>query len=398
MELAGHRPAQSVKLPLREYAYTSPNSSPALKESLVEKVRAVVIREPSGPLVVDELSAPELAPGSVLVRVELAGICGSDFYVFDSEDRERFPTGIGHEMAGTIAGLGEGTGQDALGQAVSLGDRVVALSWIGCGACYYCKVLRRPTLCRDRYIFGRRCDRFPYITGTMAQYIYLPPGSTFIRVHQAVPVKAALLASCPLRTIFHACEVLSGPLTGKSVVVQGAGSVGLMALAMARESGAKTIIVIDEHKDRLSLAAEFGAQLTLNTKEVTTAQARAQAVADTTEQIGADFLFECSGASEAVPEGIELARSGGEYLLIGRPKRASHVDMGQVVSKMLTIVGVQSSDVRHLALSVRFIEATHSRYAYEKIVSHVFPLEKAHEAFDAARRGDAVKAAVAPWL
>ncbi len=364
----------------------------------MDRVRAVVIREPGGPLGVEELPVPELAPGSVLVRVELAGICGSDFSVFRTEDRERFPTGIGHEMAGTIAELSEGAKQDALGQPVSAGDRVVALAWIACGRCYYCKVLRRPTLCRDRYIFGRRCDRFPYLTGTMAQYIYLPPGSTFIRVHPIVPLKAALLPCCPLRTVFQACDVLSGLLTGKSVVVQGAGSVGLMALAVARESGARTAVVIDEHEDRLALAAEFGAQLTLNTKEVTTVQARARAVADATEQIGADVVFECSGSPEAVPEGIELARSGGEYLLIGRPGRASHVDMGKVVSKMLRIVGVQSSDVKHLALSVQFIEATLSKYPYEKVVSQVFPLGQTAEAFEAARTGAAVKAAVAPWL
>jgi threonine dehydrogenase-like Zn-dependent dehydrogenase len=363
----------------------------------VNTAKAVVIKEPRGPLVVEELKVPELVPGSVLVRVELAGICGSDFYVFEADDGQFFPRGIGHEMAGTIAQLGQGVGHDELGQRVSIGDRIVALAWIGCGSCYYCTILRRPTLCRGRYVFGKRCDQFPYITGTIAQFIYLPPGSTFLRLDSTVPLKTALLASCPLRTIFNACEALPGGFTGKSVVIQGAGSVGLMAVAVAHESGARNLIVIDEHEDRLSLAVEFGARQTLNTKDVATAQARARAVADATDQIGADFVFECSGAPEAIEEGIEMARSGGEYLLIGRPKRPSSVHMGNVVSKMLRITGIQSSDARHLASSVEFIQDTHPKYPYEKVVSQVFPLEEANEAFEAAKTGTAVKAAVAPW-
>lgn len=359
---------------------------------MAKTARAVVMRAPGEPLVVEELPLPEPAPGSAVVRVELMGLCGSDYYVKYSPEeyareheqyerlggRAPFKTYvIGHELLGIVEEVGPELKADVLGRRIRPGDRIAA--HIGN------LVLPNPAA--------------PHFVGPAAERIVLSPNALIAKVDPAVHPRAALLASCAFRTVFHALDDLGGAIRlGSDIVIQGVGSLGLTSLIAARENGAGKIIVVDARSDRLELAVEYGADEVIDLADAPTPEARIERVRELTDGAGVDIAFECSGASTAVTEAIRMLRRGGTALLIGKPRVPESIPTGAIVLQGLKVIGVASSQAPHLAASVKLLERTHRRYAYEKIVSHTFSLEQANEACEAARTGRAIKAALDPWM
>jgi len=363
--------------------------------------KVAVLTAYQSPLEIREYEVDEtLAPGEALARVEMAGICGTDVHLWKGELPIPIPVILGHESAGRIAKLGEGLERDWTGQPLAVGDRVVWASSIVCGECYYCRIKKTPTRCLKRKAYGISycCDEAPHLRGGYAQWILLRAGSSIFKLPDTVPFEAIVGAGCALNTALHGIERI-GVEMGDTVVVQGAGPVGLAALAVAIESGAAKTVVVGGPSHRLKMALEFGADAVVSLDEYKTVEARRAAVCDVVGEYGADVVLECVGHPSAVPEGFELCRDGGKYLVLGQYANAGNVEFNPhiITKKQLTVMGSWAFEARHVLGAVEFL-ARSAKWCelFSRQVTHRFTLDQADEALATVRRLEAGKAVILP--
>src|SRR3989454_488588 len=218
---------------------------------LPKTARAAVVAEYGKPIEIRDLPVPredELEPGALLVRVDVASICGSDVHQWDGMTQTLAPASLpivlGHEMMGTVVAFGPGPREDSIGQPLKEGDRLL-WTHVYCGQCHECRVQHTPTLCRRKKQYMRtNCERFPYLVGGFAQYCYVFPPSGRVRIPDDVPDGVAAAASCALRTVVHAFDRLGRIEPHQRVVIQGAGPLGLFATAVANHAGVSDLIVV----------------------------------------------------------------------------------------------------------------------------------------------------------
>ena len=248
-----------------------------------------------------------IEPGAVLVKVEMAGICGTDVHLWKGELPIKLPVILGHETVGRIVAFGAGVETDWTGQPLQVGDRITWNSTVSCGKCFYCAVKHQPTRCTHRraYGIGYRCDESPHLLGGYADHHYLNPRATIFKLPDDLPTESVIGAGCALITAIHGVE-RTGIDWQDTVVVQGAGPVGIAALAVAKSAGAARVIVIGGPKHRLEMAKRFGADEAVDLEEMADAKARIQRIRDLTGGYGADVVLECVGAPTCITEGMEM--------------------------------------------------------------------------------------------
>jgi threonine dehydrogenase-like Zn-dependent dehydrogenase len=362
--------------------------------------KASVLEQFRAPLRLREFPLPARAePGAALVRTELAGICGTDVHLWNGELPITLPVILGHETVGRIELLGEGLGQDWTGQPLRVGDRVTWNSSTSCGQCYYCVEKLHPTRCPHRraYGIGYRCDEPPHWLGGYAQFHYLRPRTTLFKLPDDLPTETVIGAGCALITAIHGMERAALGWRD-TVVIQGAGPVGIATLAVARDAGAEKVIVIGGPKPRLEMARRFGADHTIDLELVPEPSARLAAVRELTRGHGADLVVECVGRPPAVVEGMELCRDGGTYLLLGHYCDAGTVAWNPhvVTRKQLQVIGSWSSEPRHLKRALEFLRARRREFPFEAMVTHRFPLAQANEALAATAQWQSAKSVLVP--
>ena len=169
---------------------------------------------------------------------------------------------------------------------------------------------------RRAYGIGYRCDQPPHLLGGYAEFHYLQPRTNIFKLPDDLPTESVIGAGCALNTALHGIE-RTGISHRDIVVVQGAGPVGIAALACAKTAGAAQVIVLGAPKHRLEMAKRFGADHVINIEEVKTSAERITAIRDLTRGYGADVVLECVGAPPVVVEGMEMCRDGGKYLILG---------------------------------------------------------------------------------
>ena len=306
---------------------------------------------------------------------------------------------LGHETVGRIEAVGNGAKPDWRGQKLALGDRVTWASSIVCGECYYCRLKRQPTRCLSRKAYGISycANDAPHLRGGYAEYIALRSETAIFRIPDEVSTESVLGAGCALTTVLHGVEHTKIEL-GDVVVVQGAGPVGLAAVAVAVHSGASKVIVIGAPERRLELARAFGAHATISVASVPDAAKRRKLVLDETGPYGADVVLECVGRPEAVPEGWELCRDGGRCLVLGQYANAGDVAINPhtITRKQLQVSGSWGFEPRHVDRALTLLQVPHWEKRFAAEVTHRFPLEQANEAMDTARRQIAGKTVIVP--
>ncbi len=362
--------------------------------------KASVLTEFNSPLELRELPLPaRLEPGAALVRTEMAGICGTDVHLWKGQLPIALPVIMGHETVGRLEQLGEGLERDWTGQPLEPGDRVTWNSAISCGQCYYCAEKRLPTRCPQRraYGIGYRCDQPPHLLGGYAEFHYLHPRTTMFKLPDDLPTESVIGAGCGLLTAIHGVE-RTGIAWRDNVVVQGAGPVGIAALAVAKSAGAAQVIVIGGPGHRLEMARRFGADQVINIEEVREPKERLEAVRQLTGGHGADVVLECVGLPGAVVEGVELCRDGGKYLVLGHYCDAGPVSFNPhvITRKQLQVFGSWSSEPRHLKQAIEFLRANPERFPFAAMVSHRFPLERANEALAMTANWQSAKSVLVP--
>ena len=356
----------------------------------MSQVRAAVLEAFEQPLQIRTYPDPGApAPGEALVAIDIACICGTDVHLWLGQLAIPLPNIMGHEAAGRIEKLGPGLDRDWRGEKLAPGDRVTWASSIACGECFYCRVKRQPTRCLTRKAYGiSYCAAdAPHLRGGYAEKILLRAGTAIFRIPDAVPSEALIGAGCALTTTIHASE--RAPLEwGDSVVVQGTGPVGLAAIAVARVAGAGVIVAIGGPKHRLELARDFGADVVVDIAEVTTAEARRDAVLAAVGPYGADQVIECVGYPAAVNEGIPLCRDGGQYVVLGQYADAGNISFNPhtITRKQLRVIGSWGFEPRHVDRAIRLLERDAGlREKFACGITHRFPLDQADAALENAR-------------
>lgn len=353
-----------------------------------ETGKAAVFFDTGKPFEIRQYPVPEPEPGSMVVRITSAGICGSDLHVWRGDIRVAMmgpgPRILGHEMTGRVHSLGAGVTADSQGGPLKEGDRIVFPYFFPCQRCYQC-IRGQFAACQTKYPPPPVSDNPPHFTGAYAEYFYMRNTSFVFKVPDDLPDEMLTPVNCALSQVIYSLRK-AGLQMGDTVVIQGAGGLGVNATAVARDMGAGMIIVIDGVPERLKLAKECGADEVIDLNEAATPMDRNAKVRSLTNGRGADIVAEFVGLPAVVPEGIQMVRSGGTYLEVGCISigQTVAIDPSQLVWGNKDIVATNMYDPWILPVALDFLRRNKDRFPLTKVVSHSYPLERIDEAFQQA--------------
>lgn len=359
--------------------------------------KRAVLLTPGKPLQIWDEIVPEPGLGEVLIRTELSGVCGTDVHLAKGEVDLPGPIVLGHEGVGRIEILGKGLRTDYAGTPISPGDRVYWVPLHPCGHCYGCTVEEEPTHCGE--ILGQLFqDASKPPVCTYSELALLPQGMAFYRIPEDTPSDAVIAFGCAMPTMLKGVERLGGITVNDTVVIQGAGPVGLAATLLAHASGARKIIAIGGPAHRLAMATKMGATATVSIEDMEDAEERRRLVLDLTDGRGADIVIEGAGYVPAFEEGIRLAARGGRYLVAGLWSAPGTVAIEpRYINNMnLRIIGTALYEGRHIHGAIRVAQAFHRELPMVEAITHRFLLDEAQLALGAVARQDAIKALIVP--
>ncbi|WP_099038213.1 zinc-binding dehydrogenase [Mycobacterium neglectum] len=372
-------------------------------ETVVTTVRAAVLGMIGSDVEVRTYDPPSAREGAVVVDVLHAGICGTDIHLQDGRLSVPLPVILGHEAVGFVRELGAGVDVDATGAPLSEGDLVVWASSIPCGHCYYCVALTEYSLCEHRRIYGinQSAHVWPQLSGGWAERIYLQPGTAIFRVPETVSGLDVIALGCAGPTIVHGLLGKAEPRTGESVVVQGAGPVGMAAAMYARLAGAGIVVLVGGPSSRIKVAEQLGVcDVAVDLDEYRTPDARLQAVLDAVPgRRGADLVVEATGHPSAVAEGIDMARRGGRYLVVGQytDHGTTPINPHIVTRKQLEVHGSWAFSAEHYARYIATLPQLTERFDVARLVTE-YPLGQVNQALADMRAGVSIKSVLSPAL
>ncbi len=292
-------------------------------------MKALVKKARQPGLWLDDVPDPEIGINDVLIRVDRAGICGTDLHIYKWDHWAQrtipVPMVIGHEFVGEVAAVGSNVKDFFPGEIVSAEGHVV------CGRCRNCLAGRRH-LCKDTLGIGVNRP------GAFAEYISVP--MTNVWHHRDGIDKDVASIFDPFGNAVH--TALSFPTLGEDVLITGAGPIGLMATAVAKHTGARFLVVTDVNDYRLDLARQMGATVTLN---VTSGKTLTEVQQDLGMKEGFDVGMEMSGSPAALRDMIDNMAHGGKIAMLGIPAEVVPFDWTKVVFNMLTIKGIYGREM-----------------------------------------------------
>jgi L-iditol 2-dehydrogenase len=287
-------------------------------------LRALLLSEYNH-LEVREMPAPVPAVDEILIQVSACGICGSDVHGYDGSTGRRIPPIVmGHEAAGIVA---------AVGAAVSRfrpGDRVTFDSTVYCGQCLYC-LRGEVNLCNQRQVIGVSCGEYRR-AGAFAEFLTIPERIAYHLPDNFSFAQAAMLEAVAVALHGVAVADLTG---GETVLVLGAGMIGLLLLQAAHAAGAARVFVADVDPSRLELAASLGADLCF----LATGAPLAEQILAHTDGKGVDVVLEAVGFEQTILSAIDCTRKGGTVALIGNISPQISLPLQKVVSRQIRLQG-----------------------------------------------------------
>lgn len=353
------------------------------------------------PIEIRTAQRPALEPGAVLLETIFSEVCGTDCHLRHGKlAGVPYPLIPGHVSVGRIAEM-RGVVTDVHGAPFREGDTVAFLDvHETCGRCWYCLVAKASTRCPHRRVYGITYGADEGLLGGWSEMIYLKPGVKILRLPEGVRPETYISGGCGLPTAFHAVERAAIRM-GDTVAIQGSGPVGLCAVVFARLAGAARVILIGAPEHRLAIGREFGADITLDIEHLDSA-ARVGAVRDATHGRGADVTIEASGNPRAVPEGCQMTRDNGAYVIVGQ-----YTDNGPIAlnphldinKKHLDIRGCWGCDFSHLYRAIEMMGRTARGPApvpWERMISATYGLGETQQALDDVEALKVVKAVIDP--
>ena len=331
-------------------------------------MNAVVLHDADN-MRVEERSVPQLGPGEVLLKVNVASICGTDVKVLHRTLQGQ-PAGefiMGHEYAGTVAALGPGVNE------FQIGERVAVEVHKGCDRCencikgWYTSCLNYGDLAKGHRAKGLTCDGgfAEYAVNHINTLYRLPDNLTF---EQACMVTTA---ASPLWAI----DLMGGYLAGETVLVLGPGPIGLIAVQLCKALGAERVILSGTRDSRLAIGKQHGADFTINVRKETLADR----VREITQGKGADSVLECAGGPTSMQEALENVKRGGRIGVVAWYAGPVQMDMNLAVRSNVRIYAARGEGGMNCGRSLALMSA--GKIAADPIITHHFTLDQIHEAF-----------------
>ncbi len=342
--------------------------------ALPQTMRALRKASAGSGFVLEHLPVPAVGPNDVLIRVGAVGLCGTDLHIYGwdhwAERRVKPPLTIGHEFMGHVAAVG------AAVRAVVVGDRVSAEGHLACGVCTLCRT-GQAHICEHVRIIGVDVD------GAFADYIRMPESNIW-KLDPAIPDAWAAVFD-PLGNAVH--TVMAAGVSTKSVVITGVGSIGLMAIPVARAAGAAKVFAVDVNPQKLALAARIGADATFSA----TQPDLVEDIVARTNGDGVDVLLEMSGSGSAIDSGLAMVRNGGVAALLGIPSDEVEINLAErIIFKGLTVLGINGRRMFETWYQTQAL-VTSGRVDLTPIITHELRFEQYDEAFALMRSGAAAK-------
>jgi threonine 3-dehydrogenase len=333
-------------------------------------MKAIVKSKPAPGL--DVMIAKDPTPGErdVIVKVRMAGICGTDLHIYSwdewSKNRIRPPVILGHELVGDVVEVGPEVTR------VKKGEYVSAECHITCGKCYQCKT-GEAHICQDVKVLGVDMN------GCFAEYIAVPESQIW-KVDQSIAPEIAAILD-PIGNAVY--TVLSGEVAGLTLGVVGCGPIGLVAAAVARASGATRVYAFDISDYRLNLAEQVGADEVINDSKVDPIEA----VMEETDGAGLDVVLEMSGNPNGIRTAFKVLRRGGRMSMLGLPKEPLMLDIANdIVLKGITIHGIHGRKIfRTWYEGTRMLKS--GRINLDPIITHKMAFEDIDKAMEVMKEG-----------
>jgi 2-desacetyl-2-hydroxyethyl bacteriochlorophyllide A dehydrogenase len=337
-------------------------------------MRAVIIEKP-GEIRIGTVPDPTPGPDEILLKVGACGICGTDLHISEGEfPPTPYPIVPGHEFAGEVVALG--TNVQASGQeALALGARVAVDPSLFCGHCAFCRV-GRGNLCLNWGAIGDTVD------GAFAEYVRVPLANAYLLPEHVSFREAALIE--PVSCAVHGIHRLE-PRLGDTVLIVGAGTMGLLLLQLVLRGGASRVAVLDLNTQRLTLAEQLGAYRT-----VTSSQALLE-----TEPLGFDCVIDATGVPAAITLALTLVKRGGKFMVFGVAPHEASVALSpfRIYNEEITIVG--SMAVLHsYQQAVDLVSG--GAIQTQAMLTETFSLEEFSQALSMLRQGKGLKTQILP--
>ncbi len=340
-------------------------------------MRALVKPTPAAGLEFIDVPEPEVGPGDVKIRVHATGICGTDLHILNwdpwAASTITAPLIPGHEFYGDVVEIGDGV------HDVRVGDRVSGEGHVVCGLCRNCRAGRRQLCIRTSSVGVQR-------DGAFAEFVVIPQQNVW--VHKTGNVTAELGAVFdPFGNAVH--TALKFPLVGEDVLITGAGPIGLMAAAVARQVGARFVTITDVSPPRLALAKKMGVDAAYDVRTHTIREAQRELGMSE----GFDVALEMSGHPSALPEVVANMNHGGRIALLGLPSEPFQIDWPTVITRMLTLQGIYGREMFETwhAMSALLTSSSWLRNAISAVITDVVPAAQWQRGFEIARAASSGK-------
>jgi len=338
---------------------------------------------------------PEPEAGGALVSVVVGGVCGSDLHIMTGEAGIMpFPIILGHEGVGRIEKLGPGVSTDYAGIPVKVGDLVYWSPIALCHRCHSCTVLEE-TPCENSQFF-EHAEKPNW--GSYADYAWLPGGLAFFRLPDGADPEAVAALGCALPTVLRGFDRCGPIRVNETVVVQGAGPVGLSAVLVAAVAGAREIIVIDGVDKKLETARQLGATATVSLAD--SPEERRRQIYDLCGHNGPNVVVEAAGYLPAFPEGVDLTGNHGRYIVLGLwgAIGTQPISPRDLTTKNLTVGGASFPKPKNYYGAMHLAARLQDRFPLAALISHRFAISDADKALDAVKKGEVIKAVIDPTL
>lgn len=367
-----------------------------------ELVRAAVLRAPGAGLVIEQVALAPPAQGEILVRIEAAGVCHSDYHYMTGDITCPLPAVLGHEGAGIVEAVGPGTSGK-----ICIGDRVALMWRPRCGECIPC-ISGNPVMCNSGALQattgglldgttrlssdGEKIHHFLGVS-CFAEKVVVSETSV-VPVPEGVSAQIAAIAGCAVITGVGAVLNVINAAAGRSILILGAGGVGLSSVMGARLTGADPIIVVDIDPEKLELASRLGATHTIDASE-----------GDVVEQVlaicagGVSYAIEAIGRASTLQQSFDCLEPGGTTIAVGlgRVGETFTIPVNNLVQKQKRIVGCLYGSANPLTDLPRIFRLyLAGQLPLDDLIGTTFPLDGVNEAYDALAAGSVGRAIVVP--
>lgn len=375
----------------------------------MDQIRVATFDGPGARPKIQVVERPQVPANAALFEVGACGVCGTDLHILKGHwpTPLPWPFTLGHEVAGIIVEKGPELAHDYMGRPLEVGCKIMIPPFMPCGQCYYCvHYPETANKCLKPVYYGRYLgfDKAPHLWGGWAEAEYLDldmlPGTKIYRLPDDMPLWLGTLAEPLTSSIraFKRAQAAGALRIGDTVVIQGSGPIGVLAIVAAKEMGAGRVIMVGAPEEpRLRIGRAFGAEATVDIEEHRSAAARIAAVRDIVGGFGADLVVDCAGHPSAGPEGIEMLRDGGTYIEMGQFTDAGSIETNwhRFCVKDINILGSWAFTADDIARGIALLDRARDRYPFRDMQTR-FPFSEdgIQAAIDAANAMACVKATI----